>query len=71
MRESECLLTVSSFLLDLTRSCCPPPLSIWTVDLAHLLRRFGLEVCFLTTTLGPNPAYVNESFYMEHIQVLV
>ena len=45
------------------------PDSIWTVDLAHLLRRVGLDVCFLTTTLGPNPAYVHESFYMEHIQV--
>lgn len=43
--------------------------SIWTVDLAHLLRRFGLDVCFFTITLGPNPAYANEGFYMENMQV--
>ena len=44
--------------------------SIWTVDLAHLLRRFGLDVCFFTITLGPNPAYANEGFYMENMQVI-
>ncbi|GLC36565.1 hypothetical protein PLESTM_000460800 [Pleodorina starrii] len=42
--------------------------SIWTVDLAHLLRRFGLAVSFFTVTLGPNPAYANESFYMENME---
>lgn len=49
------------------RQMCPTT-SIWTVDLAHLLRRFGLDVCFLTTTLGPNPAYANEGFYIANIQ---
>lgn len=49
------------------RDMCPTT-SIWTVDLAHLLRRFGLEVCFFTITLGPNPAYANEGFYMENMQ---
>ncbi|GAX83634.1 hypothetical protein CEUSTIGMA_g11058.t1 [Chlamydomonas eustigma] len=52
---------------DKLRELCPTT-SIWTVDLAHLLRRLGLEVCFLTKTLGPNPAYANEGFYMEHLQ---
>ncbi|GFR50726.1 hypothetical protein Agub_g12983 [Astrephomene gubernaculifera] len=42
--------------------------SVWTVDLAHLLRRFGLRVAFHTITLGPNPAFANESFYMEHME---
>ncbi|KAG2449447.1 hypothetical protein HYH02_005594 [Chlamydomonas schloesseri] len=42
--------------------------SIWTVDLAHLLRRFGMRVSFYTVTLGPNPAYANESFYMENME---
>ena len=42
--------------------------SIWTIDLAHLLSRFGLDVCYLTTTLGPNPDYANEGFYMAHMQ---
>lgn len=48
----------------------PPPCplcSVWTVDLAHLLRRFSLDVCFLTTMMGPNPAYANEGFYMANI----
>ena len=41
--------------------------SIWTVDLAHLLRRFGLGVEFLTVTLGANPAYARERFYRVHL----
>eukprot|EP00798_Chlamydomonas_sp_ICE-L_P018791 gene18791-25333_t len=41
---------------------------VWTVDLAHLLRRFGFDVWFFTVTLGPNPDFVNESFYMENMQ---
>ena len=53
--------------------CAPPPsrpplCSIWTVDLAHLLKSFGLDVCFFTITLGPNPAYANERFYMAHMR---
>ena len=36
---------------------------MWTVDLAHLLRRFGLQVCFTTLTLGTNPGFAEESFY--------
>lgn len=43
--------------------------SIWTVDLAHLLRAFGLEVAFYTLMLGPNPAYAGENFYIENLQV--
>lgn len=39
--------------------------SVWTIDLAHLLRRFGLHVVFLTVTLGAHPEYCNEQFYME------
>lgn len=42
--------------------------SVWTIDLAHVLRRFGLDVSFFTVTLGPNPAFVNESFYVENIE---
>mmetsp|Transcript_10377 Transcript_10377/g.26337 ORF Transcript_10377/g.26337 Transcript_10377/m.26337 type:complete len:202 (-) Transcript_10377:1308-1913(-) len=42
--------------------------SIWTVDLAHMIRHFGLRVHFLTTTLGANPAYANEKFYKENIE---
>lgn len=41
--------------------------SIWTVDLAYLLRRFGLDVEFTTITIGANPDYAKESFYREHM----
>ena len=41
--------------------------SIWTVDLAYILRRFGLAVEFTTVTLGANPDYAKESFYKEHM----
>lgn len=37
--------------------------SIWTVDLAHLLRHFAVDVAFLTVTVGANPNYAGESFY--------
>lgn len=42
--------------------------SVWTIDLAHLLRKFCLDVTFTTLTLGANPQYSTESFYMEHLQ---
>ena len=42
--------------------------SIWTVDLAYLLRRSGLSVELMTITLGANPDYASEGFYKEHIQ---
>ena len=45
----------------LMRLC--PLTSIWTVDLAHLLRRCGLGVTFCTLTLGANPDYASEAFY--------
>lgn len=44
------------------------PCSIWTVDLAHLLRRFGLEVTFVTTMIGANPDYAEETFYADTMQ---
>eukprot|EP00252_Welwitschia_mirabilis_P010627 TRINITY_DN24009_c0_g1_i2.p1 TRINITY_DN24009_c0_g1~~TRINITY_DN24009_c0_g1_i2.p1 ORF type:complete len:288 (+),score=57.26 TRINITY_DN24009_c0_g1_i2:446-1309(+) len=41
--------------------------SVWTVDLAHLLRRFSVNVAFFTVTIGANPNFVCESFYKEHM----
>jgi hypothetical protein len=41
------------------RRLCPTT-SIWTVDLAHLLRRFGVDVTFCTITLGANPEFASE-----------
>ena len=40
---------------------------MWTVDLAHLLRQFGMGVVFLTTMVGANPEYANELFYAENM----
>uniref|UniRef100_A0A383VMI5 Guanylyl cyclase n=1 Tax=Tetradesmus obliquus TaxID=3088 RepID=A0A383VMI5_TETOB len=42
--------------------------SVWTVDLAHLLARFGAAVTFCTITIGINGDYANEWFYMEHLE---
>ena len=53
---------------DSTSRRCPTK-SIWTVDLAHLLRSFGLDVQFLTVTIGANPNFANETFYMENMEV--
>lgn len=37
--------------------------SVWTVDLAHLLRKFGLNVKYTTLTFGINPGFFLEAFY--------
>ncbi|KAI5059493.1 hypothetical protein GOP47_0025812 [Adiantum capillus-veneris] len=42
--------------------------SIWTVDLAHLLRLFDVEVAFLTVTIGANPSFAVETFYKENME---
>ena len=41
--------------------------SIWTIDLAHLLRRFGADVAMTTTTLGANPQFSSEAFYADNL----
>ena len=41
--------------------------SVWTIDLAHLLRRFGVEVTFCTVTLGANPDFVHEARTLKSI----
>lgn len=41
--------------------------SVWTVDLAHLMRHFGLDVTLATTVIGANPGYFREGFYMENM----
>lgn len=42
--------------------------SIWTVDLAHLLRHFKVDVAFLTVTIGANPNFAIETFYKENME---
>lgn len=56
------LLTFSGFCVpntaDVSTAC-----SVWSVDLAHLLRRFGVDVQLLTVTIGANPGFAEEKFY--------
>lgn len=49
------------------RMLCPTT-SVWTVDLAHLLHHYGMQVHFYTTTIGANPEYRSESFYVESME---
>jgi Guanylylate cyclase len=37
--------------------------SVWTIDLAHILRHYGCCVVFHTLTMGANPAFASEQFY--------
>ena len=61
-----CFVMCMCMLHNLTIACTPL-CSIWTIDLAHLLRRFGMEVVFCTITLGANPAFSSEAFYAENM----
>ena len=55
-------------LPTLRRRC--PTQSVWTIDLAHLLRSFHplCDVAFYTVTLGANPAFCQERFYRDSIK---
>ncbi|GMH36892.1 hypothetical protein BSKO_04765 [Bryopsis sp. KO-2023] len=53
--------------LDYLKKLCPTK-SIWTIDLAYLLRRFGVDLAYFTITVGTNPKYASESFYVDHLQ---
>lgn len=57
-------LGVSCLDMASLRSLCNTT-STWTVDLAHLMRHFGLDVTLATTMIGANPGYFHEGFYME------
>jgi len=37
--------------------------TIWTIDLAYLLKRFNVEHTYFTTTLGVDPGYKKQKFY--------
>ncbi|GAQ91159.1 Guanylyl cyclase domain containing protein [Klebsormidium nitens] len=52
--------------LKTLRQMCPT-MSVWSVDLAHLLRRFGVDVQLLTVTIGANPGFADEKFYKENM----
>ncbi|MEE6520142.1 hypothetical protein FKM82_017950, partial [Ascaphus truei] len=40
--------------------------SIWTIDLAYLMRHFRVQHRFCTQTLGVDKGYKNQSFYRKH-----
>ncbi|XP_020678924.1 protein GUCD1 isoform X1 [Dendrobium catenatum] len=42
--------------------------SVWTVDLAYLLKRFSISFHFFTVTIGANPNFSDETFYREQLK---
>ncbi|KAB2047053.1 hypothetical protein ES319_A13G019900v1 [Gossypium barbadense] len=50
---------------NLAELCCTT--SIWTVDLAYLLRKFSVRFSYYTVTFGANPNYSGETYYKEHL----
>nr|KJB78816.1 hypothetical protein B456_013G020600 [Gossypium raimondii] len=50
---------------NLAELCCST--SIWTVDLAYLLRKFSVRFSYYTVTFGANPNYSGETYYKEHL----
>uniref|UniRef100_T1IM08 Protein GUCD1 n=1 Tax=Strigamia maritima TaxID=126957 RepID=T1IM08_STRMM len=40
--------------------------SVWTIDLAYLLKRFSIEHIYYTVTVGVNPDYKTEKFYKDN-----
>ena len=54
-------------LSTLRRRCAT--MSVWTIDLAHLLRSFDVcDVALFTVTIGANPAFSKETFYKDSIK---
>lgn len=54
-------------LSTLRRRCATT--SVWTIDLAHLLRSFDVcDVALFTVTIGANPAFSKETFYKDSIK---
>ena len=54
-------------LPTLRRRCATT--SVWTIDLAHLLRSFDVcDVALFTVTIGANPAFSKETFYKDSIK---
>eukprot|EP01026_Neomeris_dumetosa_P032492 TRINITY_DN25800_c0_g1_i5.p2 TRINITY_DN25800_c0_g1~~TRINITY_DN25800_c0_g1_i5.p2 ORF type:complete len:268 (-),score=34.21 TRINITY_DN25800_c0_g1_i5:187-990(-) len=41
--------------------------SIWTIDMAHVLHQYGVNVAFYTVTIGANPEFAKEKYYMSHM----
>ena len=42
-----------------------PVSSIWTVDLAYVMRAYGVHFRYCTMTMGVDPTYKNQPFYRE------
>jgi Guanylylate cyclase len=41
--------------------------SVWTIDLAHILRSYSMRVIVTTTCVGANPSYKSAAFYASQI----
>eukprot|EP01023_Acetabularia_acetabulum_P005808 TRINITY_DN12390_c0_g1_i1.p2 TRINITY_DN12390_c0_g1~~TRINITY_DN12390_c0_g1_i1.p2 ORF type:complete len:298 (+),score=32.31 TRINITY_DN12390_c0_g1_i1:188-1081(+) len=52
-------------ILQLQQQFCTR--SVWTIDIAHMLRRYTVDVTFYTVTIGANPDFANENYYMPNI----
>jgi hypothetical protein len=52
-------------LLMLTNTCSTK--SIWTIDLAYLLSRYGVQIAVTTIHAGANPAYHDYKFYAPNL----
>ncbi|KAK4769060.1 hypothetical protein SAY86_027210 [Trapa natans] len=52
--------------IDTLAELCPTK-SIWTIDLAYLLKKFSVNFCYYTITVGANPNYSDETFYKEQL----
>ncbi|XP_063050686.1 protein GUCD1 isoform X2 [Engraulis encrasicolus] len=42
--------------------------SVWTIDLAYLMRTLGVRHAFCTQTLGVDKGFRNQSFYRKHFE---
>lgn len=55
----------NSNIEELAQSCSTT--SIWTVDLAYMLRKFSVNFSYFTITIGANPNFCVETFYKEQL----
>ena len=43
--------------------------SVWTIDLANILRHFNTDFVYYTITCGVDPGYKDEAFYKDDFHV--
>jgi len=42
--------------------------SVWTIDLAYLMRNYGIEARYYTTSMGVREEYKKQAFYQKHLK---